>query len=399
MTNFDDYSPFCSATEMEYIKGLASKLHGLTANTVTTAAYGGGVAELLNRVLPLLTSLGLQIERRNLSMPKEFLDVAKHIYNGLRDSGIEVTREMIQKFLSYSATIKEQADRPCDLLFIHDHHPITLIESKNYQKAIWRCHVDTSHPDENVWKFLRSFVDLYDAAVFSLPSFSGELSIPTFSLMPSIDPLSDKNKPLPPQFVQEVYDKYNIPRGKPVIMQISRFDALKDPLGVIEVYEDVKKDFDCILVLAGGHASDDPTAQKVYGQVVERAAQTSGVYVLLLEHNDLEVNALQRGADIILQKSIKESFGLTITEALWKQKPVVATETGGIPLQIIEGQTGLFSVSNKTCATQIKRLLRDKNLQFELGIGGHKLVRENFLITRHVRDLLIIFCKVMNVSF
>ncbi|MDR0291460.1 MAG: glycosyltransferase [Elusimicrobium sp.] len=395
----DNYRQFTSESEIEYIKKLGALLGGGSANIVTTARQGGGVAELLNKVIPFFADFDFSLRRINITLDRNFLEICRKFYEGLSNPAVDITQEDLQNFLRYSPSVQAQVAQPCDVLFVHDHQPIAAVEKKNYKKAIWRCHIDVSHPDALLWNFLKTFIEKYDAAAFSFPSFSGDISIPKYAIMPSIDPLSDKNKDLPDDYVDAVFKKYNISRAKPVIMQIGRFDILKDPVGVVEVFKEVKNSFDCTLVVAGGHANDDPNADKVYRETLAAAQNVPDAHIIVLEHNDLEINALQRGADIIIQKSIRESFGLAITEALWKKKPVVATETGGIPLQIIEGQTGLISVSNASCAMQIKKLLQNAPLRRSLGIAGYKHVRENFLVTRHVRDLMIMFAKVLELDF
>jgi len=395
----DNYRQFTSESEIEYIKKLGNMLGGSSANIVSTAKQGGGVAELLNKVIPFFADFDFELHRINLELDVNFLQICKKFYEGLSNPAVDITQQDLHDFLKYSPSVQEQITQPADLLFVHDHQPITAVEKKNYKKAVWRCHIDVSHPDEMLWNFLKTYIEKYDAAAFSFPSFARDIAIPKYAIMPSIDPLSDKNKDLPEEYIDAVFKKYNISRSKPVIMQIGRFDVLKDPVGVVEVFREVKNSYDCTLVIAGGHASDDPDADKVYQQTRAAAQNVPDAHIVLLEHNDLEINALQRGADIILQKSIRESFGLAITEALWKKKPVVATETGGIPLQIIEGQTGLISVSNASCVMQIKKLLQNPALRRALGNGGYKHVRENFLVTRHVRDLMIMFAKVLGLDF
>ncbi|ACC99096.1 Glycosyltransferase [Elusimicrobium minutum Pei191] len=391
----DNYSHLVSPGEIEYIKKTGMTLKGKTANIVTTAAYGSGVSELVGNVLPFFQDFDIETKRINLNMPKDFLDISKKFYEGLSNSLVNITQEDLDFFLSFKPLIREQTSNPCDLLYANDHAALTAIDNKVFKKAIWRCHIDVSHSNPFLWHFLKRYIEKFDVSAFSFPSFSGNLSIPKFSIMPAIDPLSDKNKEIPEEYINSVFEKYNIPRSKPILLQIGRYDVLKDPLGVIEVYQEVAKEYNCILVLAGGEASDDPASHSVYKQVLEKAQEVPGVHVLLLDQNDLEINALQRGSTIVIQKSIRESFGLAITEALWKKKPVVASETGGIPLQIIEGLTGLFSVSNVTCVQQIKRLLKNPKLGEDLGLGGYEHVKENFLITRHVRDLMLMFSRVL----
>jgi len=395
----DNYREFASEKEIEYIKKLGGLLKGRSANIVSAANQGGGIAELLNKILPLLSDFDFDLRRVTLELDKNFLEICDKFYKGMGDPTTDITPEDLRDFLKYSASVAAQITKPADLLFTHDHHPITAVQNKNFYKSVWRCHIDTSHPEPTLWNFLRTYVNKYDAAIFSFHSFSGDISVPKFSVMPSIDPLSDKNKFLPDEYVDSVFKKYNIPRSKPVILQVGRFDVLKDPLGVVEVFKEVRKSYDCTLILAGGRSTEYTLTDTIYRETLSAAAGVPDAHALLLEHNDLEINALQRGADIILQKSLRESFGLAITEALWKKKAVVATETGGVPLQIIEGHTGLLCVSNKSCVTQIKKFLQNPELRRALGAAGHRHVRENFIVTRHIRDLLIVFCKVLGLEF
>lgn len=235
------------------------------------------------------------------------------------------------------------------------------------------------------------FIPSYDSAVFSAPAFSRPLPVRQFLIAPSIDPLSDKNKELPQREVNGVLEKYGILKDKPLITQISRFDRLKDPVGVIEVYKRVKKYIDCRLLLAGGTAADDPESIEVLDEVRNRAGKDRDIYILLLPQNDLEVNALQRASDVILQKSLREGFGLTVTEALWKAKPVVASHVGGIPLQIKNKYSGLLCRSIDGAAFAVKQLLNNPEYARKLGENGKEHIRNNFLLTRHLRDYLLLF--------
>jgi trehalose synthase len=235
------------------------------------------------------------------------------------------------------------------------------------------------------------YIVRYDAAVFSAPAFSRKLPIRQFLISPSIDPLSDKNKELPQKVIDEVLQKYGIPKDKPIITQISRFDRLKDPLGVIEAYKEVKRYADCRLVLAGGGAADDPEGIAVYEEAKEKAKPDKDIHILFLAHNDIEINALQRASSIIVQKSLKEGFGLTVAEGLWKAKPVVASNVGGIPLQIKHKYSGLLCHSIKGAAFAVKQLLNSPAYAQKLGENGREHIRNNFLITRHLRDYMLLF--------
>jgi len=239
---------------------------------------------------------------------------------------------------------------------------------------------------------LRDFVIDYDAAIFSAPNFAQQLPIRQFMISPSIDPLSDKNRELPSEIIDSVLNKYNLDKGKPIIAQISRFDYLKDPVGVIQAFEMVRKGMDCQLVLAGGTATDDPESEKVLKEVMERASDNPDIHILLIPpESDIEINALQRAATIILQKSIKEGFGLTVTEALWKGKPVVASAVGGISLQVKNRFTGLLCHSVEGAAYAIKRLLSNPEYARWLGNNGREHIRQNFLLTRHLKEYLLLF--------
>jgi trehalose synthase len=241
-----------------------------------------------------------------------------------------------------------------------------------------------------VWNFLKPYVEQYDASIFSMPDFSQQLSIPQYMIPPSIDPLADKNKDLPASAIQAVLQKYGVDPARPILTQISRFDRLKDPLGVIAAYRLVKRRYNCQLILAGGGASDDPEGAEVLREVQEQAEEDPDIHVLLLPpFSDLEINALVRGSTIVFQKSIKEGFGLTVSEALWKKKPVIGGAVGGIKLQIINGVTGFLVHSPEGAANRAQQLLADPSLRQAMSENGHEHVRQNFLLTRHVKDYLL----------
>ena len=281
-----------------------------------------------------------------------------------------------------------------DIFFIHDPQPVALINNKEKigGKWIWRCHIDISNPQQNVWDFIRKYVVKYDATVFSAPNFAQQLPIRQFMISPSIDPLSDKNKDLSQTTIEVVLNSYGLDPLKPMIVQISRFDYLKDPVGVIEAFETVRKTIDCQLILAGGTADDDPESAKVLSEVRDRAADNPDIHILLIPPgSDIEINALQRAATVIIQKSLKEGFGLTISEALWKSKPVVASAVGGIPLQIKNRFTGLLCYSVEGAAYALKQLLSNPEYANYLGKNGKEHVKQNFLITRHLKEYMLLF--------
>lgn len=353
---------------------------------------GGGVAEILTRLLPLLEQLGVDARWSVIKGNTEFFQVTKKFHNALHGRHELIEPADYALYLETNRVNMEEFEPTGDYLMIHDPQPASLITLRSQigRKWIWRCHIDISRPNMEVWNFLEPFVVQYDAAVFSAPAFSRTLPIRQLLVAPSIDPLSDKNKELPRQYIDSVLEKYGIPQDKPIITQVSRFDYLKDPVGVVEAFELVRKNIDCRLVFAGGTAADDPESDKVLTEVQERAGSNPDIHVLLIPPgSDLEINALQRGSTVIVQKSLGEGFGLTVSEALWKAKPVVASAVGGIPLQVKNRFTGLLSYGIAGTAYAIRQLLTNPEYARWLGENGREHVRQNFLITRHLRDYML----------
>ena len=355
---------------------------------------GGGVAEILTRMVPLLTQLGIDARWSVIQGDNDFFQVTKKFHNALHGRREEITDGDLALFMQTAERNMKEMDLSGDFMFIHDPQPAPLVLRKKDigHKWVWRCHIDVSHPDERVWRFLEPFVLQYDASVFSSPSFARQMPIRQFLISPSIDPLSDKNRELPRETVDAVLEKYGIPRDKPIITQVSRFDYLKDPVGVIQAFEMVKKSVDCRLVLAGGTATDDPESDKVLAEVREKAGDKPDIHVLLVPPNsDIDINALQAASTIIVQKSLREGFGLTVSEALWKAKPVVASAVGGIPLQVKNKFTGLLTHGVEGTAFALRQLLANPEYAKWLGANGREHVRHNFLITRHLRDYMLLF--------
>ncbi len=391
MAKIEKYIPIVGQAVVSDLRLLADKLSGKTIQHINSTAVGGGVAEILSRMVPLLNELGVQSKWDVIKGDEQFFAVTKKFHNVLHGRKDEVTQKDFDVFLATSQRNIEEMQIYGDVVFIHDPQPIALIKKKGDNKWLWRCHIDISNPHEKVWEFLNNFIVKYDAAVFSAPGFSPKLPIRQFLIPPSIDPLSDKNKELPPEVIDAVLRKYNIPRKKPIITQISRFDRLKDPLGVIETYKLVKKYNDCQLILAGGGASDDPEGVQVLEEVKERAKGDPDIHILLLPQDDIVINALQRASTIIIQKSLKEGFGLTVSEALWKGKPVVASHVGGIPLQITHKYSGMLCHSIEGAAFAVKQLLNSPAYAQKLGENGREHVRNNFLLTRHLKEYMLLF--------
>jgi len=391
MSKLSEYIPIVGQPAVEDLKLLAEKLRGKVVQNINSTAVGGGVAEILNRMIPFLRELGVDARWDVIKGGENFFAVTKKFHNALHGRAENITEEDLRIFMQASQSNLAELDIYGDIVFIHDPQPIALIAKKKDNKWIWRCHVDVSEPQQKVWDFLMEFIPRYDSAVFSAPGFSRPLPVRQFLIAPSIDPLSDKNKELPQETINDVLEKYNIPRDKPLITQISRFDRLKDPVGVIEVYKRVKKYIDCRLILAGGTASDDPESVQVLEEVRERAGHDKDILILLMPQNDIDVNALQRASDVILQKSLREGFGLTVAEALWKAKPVVASHVGGIPLQIKSKYSGLLCRSIDGAAFAVKQLLNNPGYARKLGENGKAHIRNNFLLTRHLKDYLLLF--------
>lgn len=389
-----DYEPIVGLQTLEELYLLAEGLKGKRVKMVNSTAVGGGVAEILHRLVPLLNELGIQTQWEVIKGGEDFFVVTKKIHNALHGEPISFPTMMKEIFLEVGRENLSGTDLDQDMIVIHDPQPIVYIEAKDrtHAKWAWRCHIDISHPDEEVWNFLKGYVEQFDAALFSSPRFSKELPIPQFLFFPSIDPLSDKNRDLEPEFIDRVLEQFQIPRDKPIVTQVSRFDRLKDPLGVIQAYRMAKRYIDCRLVLAGGGASDDPEGETVLSEARNEAEGDPDIHILLLPPtSSLEINALQRASTIILQKSIREGFGLTVSEALWKKKPVIGSAVGGIPAQIIPKFTGALVYSIEGAAYQIRYLLSHPEVAKKLGEYGHEFVKEEFLITRNLRRYLLLF--------
>ena len=390
----ENYADVVGAGEIEELRALAKPLRGRSIEMINSTAVGGGVAEILNRLVPLAEELDLAIRWDVMKGAEEFFDVTKSFHNALHGEPYQAKPEDFEVFLSYNE--KNRATLPLDAEFmvIHDPQPAALIDGRpsGSNHWVWRCHIDLSHPNRAVWDFLEKFVSRYDGAMFSSPEFSRQLSIPQYLFYPAIDPLSEKNCPLEPEFIEQVLRRYQIDPQRPILTQISRFDRLKDPVGVIRAYRIVKRYFDCQLVLAGGSASDDPEGALVLKDVLRAAEHDPDIKILELPAwAPLEVNALQRASTVVVQKSLREGFGLTVSEALWKKKPVVASAVGGIPTQIIHKHTGLLAHSIEGTAYQIRFLLSHPEIAAKLGEHGHEHVKENFLITQKLKRYLALF--------
>jgi trehalose synthase len=393
----EDYKGIVSEAEIDELKFLAKELKGKTIKMVNSTAVGGGVAEMLNQLVPLLNELEVKTHWDVITGGNDFFEVTKAFHNALQGSEYHLTPQAREVFLMHNEQNRKRIDFSEDVVVIHDPQPAALIRDreKSSRRWVWRCHIDLSNPNPEVWGFLRPFVEQYDAAIFSSQSFTRQLQIPQYLFYPCIDPLSQKNKDLDDSFVQRVCDEFGLDRSRPIVTQVSRFDRAKDPVGVIQAFKQARKYVDCQLVMAGGGATDDPEGAEVLKEVKEAAGGDPDIIILdLPPWCALEINALQCASTLIVQKSIREGFGLTVTEALWKGKPTIAGAVGGIPNQIVHKLTGVLVHSVEGCAYQMRYLLTHPDFARQLGQNGHEHVKENFLMTTNVRRWLLL-CRIL----
>jgi len=395
--HLDDYKSIVGLPVIDELRFLANGLKGKTLKMVNSTAVGGGVAEMLNQLVPLLNELDLRTKWDVITGGNDFFEVTKAFHNALQGSDYKLTPQARDIFLIHNEQNRKRMEFSEDVVVIHDPQPAALVRGRedSSRRWIWRCHIDLSNPNPDVWGFLRPFIEQYDAAIFSSQSFTRQLAIPQYLFYPCIDPLSEKNKDLDDSFVQQVCDEFGVDRSRPIVTQVSRFDRAKDPVGVVAAFKQARKYVDCQLVLAGGGATDDPEGATVLKEVTESAGEDPDIIILdLPPWCALEINALQRASTIIVQKSIREGFGLTVTEALWKGKPTIAGAVGGIPNQIIHKLTGALVHSVEGCAYQMRYLLTHPQFAKELGENGRKHVKENFLMTTNVRRWLLL-CRIL----
>jgi trehalose synthase len=398
-SRLDDYKTIVGAADIDELRFLSQEVKGKTVKMVNSTAVGGGVAEMLSQLIPLLNEVEVKTGWEVITGGSDFFEVTKAFHNALQGSDYKLTPQARDIFLMHNEQNRQRMQFSEDVVVIHDPQPAALIRARqdkdSPQRWIWRCHIDLSNPNPEVWGFLRPFIEQYDAAIFSSQSFTRELPIPQYLFYPCIDPLSEKNKDLDDSFIQRVCDEFGVDRSRPIVTQVSRFDRAKDPVGVVQAFKQARKYVDCQLVLAGGGASDDPEGAIVLKEVKEAAGDDPDIIILdLPPWCALEINALQRASTLIVQKSIREGFGLTVTEALWKGKPTIAGAVGGIPNQIIHKLTGALVHSVDGCAYQMRYLLTHPEFARQLGQNGHEHVKENFLMTTNLRRWLLL-CRIL----
>ena len=394
---FNQYVGISPKSDLVLLQILGEKLHGKSFLHINSTKEGGGVAEILQRMVPILGELGIQARWEVIKGDAKFFDITKKLHNALQGNPEKITDAMWKYHFEINRYNAETLDLDADAVLIHDPQPSPLIEFKKTGLWLWRCHIDVSNPQKDVCDYLMRYCNKYDAAIFSVAKFARSLPIDEFIVSPSIDPVSEKNRELTGSEIQETLDRFNIPADRPIILQVSRFDRFKDPIGVIKAYRIVKKYNNCVLVLAGSPASDDPEGDAVLREVKEYAADDPDILILLLPpFSDKDINALQRAATVVLQKSLKEGFGLTVSEAMWKGKPVIGGAVGGIPLQIVHGVTGFLVHSAEGAAFRIRQLINNPDMSARMGGAGREYVRENFLITRQIREYLSIWYYMEN---
>ncbi len=388
-----DYDRIVGKKVTEKIRQNAEYLQNKHVVHINSTSVGGGVAEILNTLTFLMNDVGIDTGWRVMLGSHSFFKITKGIHNALQGGKWKMTKHRKEVYLEYchrNSTINHINDH--DIVIIHDPQPCGMVN--DYEKKtrwLWRCHIDTSHPNKQTLNFLQPFIKRYDGIIISSEQFRFKyLRKPQIIINPSIDPLTDKNKRISHEKARKILTRKGVDTSKPIISQVSRFDPWKDPFGVIKMYDKIRQKEDCQLVLLGDIAADDPQGHEIYHKVKGMANDIPGITVIT-EKNDLLVNALQQESSFVFQNSIREGFALTVSETLWKKTPVLGNSVGGIPKQIIDGKTGFIMKNQKDGVKKALRLMRDDNLRRDLGNNGHEHVRKNFLITRHLNDYLNLF--------
>ncbi len=397
--HLDDYRPVVGDDVIAGIREVAEPLQEARVVHVNATAYGGGVAEMLQTLVPLMRDVGLDAEWQVIEGADEFFNVTKAAHNGLQGMDIEFTDEMKEIWQRYNEMNADKFEGEYDFVVIHDPQPAGML---HYHRGgagehwAWRCHIDTSHPNPAYWDFFAPYLNEYEAAIFTMEQYVGpgvdfeHLAIIT----PTIDPLSPKNAPMPLDEARVVVRGYGLDLDRPIITQVSRFDPWKDPLGVIDAYRIVKERVPEVqLALVGSMAADDPEGWYYLDKTIRHAGEDFDVHILHNFHGvgAYEVGAFQTASDVVIQKSLREGFGLVVTEALWKGKPVVGGNAGGIPLQIVDGETGFLVDSVEECAEKTLVLLENPERAEGMGKAAREHVCRNFLTTRHLTDYLELF--------
>ena len=392
ITQIEDYEPLVGAEVVRRIRDKAAKLKGLRIANFNSTYYGGGVAEIISSLTLLMNSLGLRAEWRVIQGSPDFFSITKKMHNALQGGEIDLSKikkEIFEQVI-YENSVRNFLDH--DFVIVHDPQPLPLIE--HYEKKcpwLWRCHLDLSRPDAETWKYLRRWIDNYDAVIVSCEEYKHEMKPPQRVFMPAINPFNIKNRELSDKEIDERLAHYKIPTDLPLVVQISRFDPWKDPEGVVKAFKLARKEVEATLVLLGNFATDDPEGSQIFESL--RACQEERILILTKGDDTALVNALQSRAAVVLQKSLREGFGLTVAEAMWKSRAVIGGDVGGIRYQIEDGVNGFLVSSVEDAAERIVRLLKDEKLRDEFGKKGRETIREKFLLTRYVEQYLDLFSE------
>ncbi|MFQ6001058.1 MAG: glycosyltransferase [Anaerolineae bacterium] len=396
----DEYRTIVGDEEITAIRALAEPLRGARVLHVNATTFGGGVAEILSTLVPLMKDIGIEAEWQVLHGADEFFKVTKAFHNALQGATVPITEEMKEVYNRHNRLNAEALEGEYDYLIIHDPQPAAILRFHGRTGSrhwIWRCHIDTSAPNPEAWDFLSPYLEAYDVAIFTMERYvHGEPKFHKLAIIPpSIDPLSPKNKPQTLKESQAILARFKVDTSRPLLTQVSRFDPWKDPLGVIDAYRMVKVEMPEVqLALVGSMATDDPQGWEYYERTVRHAGEDYDIHILHNLHGvgNVEVNAFQSASDVIIQKSIREGFGLVVTEALWKGKPVVGSNVGGIPLQIIDGENGFLVNDIEECADRVLYLLQNPSRRAKkMGAKAREHVRKRFLSPRHLKDYLRLF--------
>ena len=385
----EQYEDLIGAAAVERIMLKAKRLHDLRVVNISSTFYGGGVAEILSSLTLAQRAIGIRADWRLIQGSPDFFSVTKKLHNALQGGDIDLTdlkRHHYEQIVFHNA-LRMEVD--ADLVVVHDPQPLPLVTHYRHTCPwVWRCHIDLSRPNQAVWGYVKSFIEQYDAAIMSLPEYSQKLEVPQIFFMPAIDPFSVKNRELDEAEIGDRLEHYGIPDDLPIVAQVSRFDRWKDPQGVIEAFRLARKEVDATLVLLGNVATDDPEGQQVFESLLD--CKEERILILTAEDSAL-VNALQRRAAVVLQKSLREGFGLTVTEAMWKGAAVIGGDCGGIRRQIEDGVNGFRVASVEQAAQRMVQLLKDEALRRRLGEAARESVRANFLMSRLVEQYLDMF--------
>src|SRR5205809_6245940 len=390
ITQIEDYEPLVGSDVIQRIRDKVAKLKGLRVANFNSTYYGGGVAETISSLTLLMNSLGLRTEWRVIQGTPDFFSITKKMHNALQGGEIDLSKikkEIFEQVI-YENSVRNFLDH--DFIIVHDPQPLPLIE--HYEKKcpwLWRCHLDLSQPNAETWKYLRHWIDNYTAVIFSCREFAQEMTPPQRVMMPAIDPFTIKNRQLSDREINERLSRYEIPTDLPLIGQVSRFDPWKERKGVVEAFKLARKQIDARLVLLGNFATDDPEGEEIFHSLC--ASRDERILILTSGDDTALVNALQTRAAVVLQKSLREGFGLTVAEAMWKGTPVIGGNVGGIRYQIEDGVNGFLVSSVDETAERMVEIINNEELRDEMGRKAQETVRKNFLLTRYLEQYLDLF--------